>query len=85
MRDLKALIDAGVKAQLEKLEQNGHKESFDNLDACESYYLMMKETKELQAEIYKTTTDYKATRREFADIANFCHMGILACDKEINK
>lgn len=85
MRDVDALLNAGIKAQLEKLDENGHKKGFDNLDTFESYYLLVAEVKELRVEIYMSKTDYQATRKEFADIANFAHMGILACDKEINK
>ena len=85
MRDIDALFKAGNQAQREKLEENGHKNDFDDLDTFESYYLMMKETKELQLEIYRREIDYKAIRHEAADIANFAHMIIMAADKVITR
>ena len=96
MRDYKALLNAGNKAQLEKLEQPGHKEGFENIDIKYAYKRIRQETKELWKEIYlkpfvmmigfilpKHYINYRSTRHEAADIANFAHMIILACDKEI--
>ena len=97
IRDYKALLAAGNKAQMEKLEQNGHKEGFDDLEIKYVYKRLKQEMKELWKEIYSKPfllmlsfifprhyTNYRATKYEFADIANFAHMGIMACDKEIN-
>ena len=96
MRDYKALLEAGNRAQREKLEENGHKTGFDNLELKYIYKRLKQEMRELWKEIYwkpfikmiscmllKHYIDYRSTRFEFGDIANFAHMGILVCDKEI--
>lgn len=91
-RDYKALLEAGNKAQMEKLEQNGHKEGFDDSDIFQLESDMVNEVSELEDEIYDEFTcietdllDYAKIRHEAADIANFAHMIILACDKELSK
>lgn len=92
MRDYTALLEAGNKAQLEKLEENGHKEGFDDIDISLCEERLKDEVKELDKEIwdeyyeeYFENMDYKKIRHEAADIANFAHMIILACDKELEK
>ena len=82
-RDYKALLHAGNKAQLEKLEQNGHKEGFDSLPLGDLAVLLMGETKELMGAIW--SEGLESVRHEAADVANFAHMIILACDKELSK
>ena len=96
MRNYTALLKAGNAAQLEKLEQNGHKEGFDTIGIIKAFDRLQDEVRELDEELYNTltqegcvikfikgTSDVKKARLEFADIANFAHMGILACDKII--
>ncbi len=98
MRDYTALLEAGNKAQLEKLRKNGHKKSFDMMDIMELFELLDIERLELDQEIYRMSTyngnivkcfraniDLTKIRHEAADIANFAHMIILACDKELSK
>ncbi len=98
MRDIDALLETGVKAQREKLEQNAHKEGLNNIDLKYAYKRIKQETRELWKEIYwkpflimlsglfvRNYIDYRSTRLEFADIANFAHMGISTCDKELKK
>ena len=95
-KDYDELINAGVKAQLERLEQNEHKEGFDNIELKYAYKRIKQETRELWKELYfkpfllmisaifpRCYTDYRSVRGEFADIANFAHMGIYKCDEEI--
>ena len=83
-RDVLSLLEAGNKAQLEKLKENDHKKGFDSLDLPYIFKRITDEKNELCNELVNEPIDYKATRKEFADIANFCHMGILECDKHIN-
>ena len=91
-RDYDALFKAGNKAQREKLEQNGHKEGFEDIILEYTYRRIVQEVIELEKAIYQPDKvvcygeyDLKNVRHEAADIANFAHMIILACDKEINK
>ena len=98
MRDYKELLEAGNKAQLEKLVQNEHKEGFDDIELKYAYKRIRQETKELWKELYlkpfllmisaifpRCYTDYRSVRGEFADIGNFAHMGIYKCDEEIGE
>ena len=82
-RDYKALLDAGNKAQLEKLEQNGHKKGFDNLKLPYAFKRLVMEIDELTKEYCNVVLDFQAIRHEAADVANFAHMIILATDKEL--
>jgi hypothetical protein len=84
-RDYNALLSAGNIAQIEKLKENDHKESFDNIPLWEAYYLLRDEIEELDFEIDNKNKDYSKIRHEAADVANFAHMIILKCDREINK
>ena len=96
MRDYKKLTDAGVAAQLEKLKQNGHKCDFSDRSIEYLTNRIDEEYQELSEEVWTIThdeqclnywhkekKDYKKIRKEAADIANFAHMIILACDKQI--
>ncbi len=98
MRDYTALLEAGNKAQLEKLKKNGFKKGFDTIGITKAFTRLQDEVRELDEELYNTmnqegciikflkcTSDVKKVRHEAADIANFSHMIILACDKEIEK
>ena len=82
MRDYKKLLESGNKAQLEKLLLYKEKGEFPT-DLYLLILLLKAEYGELLVELY--LKDYKAIRKEFADIANYAHMGILACDKELEK
>ena len=91
-RDIDALLKSGNKAQREKLEENGHKDDFNNTDIFHEFKRLEDEAEELYVEMFNIDTgealpvvDYKKVRREFADVANRAHLGILACDKEIKK
>lgn len=85
MRDVLSLLEAGNKAQLEKLKENEHKTGFDDLEIDYVYKRIKEEVKELMFELTENSINYVATRKELADIANFCHMGILTCDKLIKE
>lgn len=98
MRDYTALLEAGNKAQLEKLEQNGHKKGFQDVSISGAFDRLRDESYELEDELFNTMDvkgcsmkfwkqkiNIKAVRHEAADIANFAHMIILACDKELEK
>ena len=89
-RDISALLKAGNQAQQEKLEENGHKNDFPDTDIFHEFSRLEDEAEELYCEMFNIDTaeklpiiDYKKVRREFADIANRAHLGILACDKEL--
>ena len=89
-RDYKKLFKAGKKAQLEKLLMNEHKDGFECIDIEYASDRIEEEWNELSAEVMLIDTwedepDYKKIRHEAADIANFAHMIILACDKELSK
>ena len=90
-RNYKELLKAGNKAQLEKLQQNGHKKGFDDIDIDYAYIRLEVEMDELLKELllFPSSKDrkkvYEKIRHEAADIANYAHMIILKCDKEIAK
>ncbi len=93
-RDYKELLKAGNKAQLEKLLENEHKNGFNSIHPDYATRRIKVELDELEEvmiainicerhdvptnSIIELVKDY---RSEFGDIANFAHMGILACDK----
>ena len=85
MRNYDKLLAAGNAAQLEKLKRDSHKPPFETMDVEEAFGLMRQETHEVFTELYSSREiDYTALRSEFADVANFAHIGILACDREMN-
>lgn len=85
-RDYKALLEAGNKAQLEKLNlsKNEDKEGFEDLPVGMLTNRINDELEELYDEM-PLPRNYVKIRHEAADIANFAHMIILACDKELLK
>jgi len=83
-RDIDALFKAGNQAQREKLEKNGHKKGFDDIDIWKAFCRLRGEVEELDAEL-SANWDCNYIRHEAADIANFAHMIILVCDKELSK
>ncbi len=90
MRNYKELLKAGNAAQLEKLKENKHKDGFDNIDIYYAYKRLIEEKIELGDELYqplgrKDFLDYQKIKNEAADVANFAHMIILKCKKELSK
>ena len=85
MRDILSLLDAGNKAQLEKLKENEHKKGFDDCNLEYVDFRLSEEIDEYKDEMCKKNKDYSAIIKELADIANFCHMGILTCDSIIKE
>ncbi len=83
MRDLEALLKAGNAAQMEKLQENTYKRGSDDINTFYALRRLSEEVKELEDEFWLKEKDYKKIRREAADVANFAHMLIVACDKEI--
>lgn len=86
MRDYYKLFLAGQIAQLEKLTKNEHKRGFDEVTVQYAFARLAGEMSELTEEItqlFLYNGDYSAIRAEAADVANFAHMLILACDKEM--
>lgn len=86
-RNIDALLAAGNLAQREKLQQNGHKEGFSTFKSHDInflYHRLVSETVELKNEVDVLKYDYNKIRNEAADVANFAHMIILACDKELS-
>jgi hypothetical protein len=84
-RNINNLLHAGNSAQIEKLNENEHKDGFDKLPLYLCLDGMLEEKDEVCEEYNKKVIDHKALRREFADVANYAHMGIMACDREIEK
>lgn len=87
MRDYDSLIDAGNKAQIEKLEENSHKKGFENINLSYAFHRLQEEMDELSNEIYDNLESggrIEEIRREAADIANFAHMIIYKCDQELS-
>ncbi len=76
MRAYDELLEAGNRAQLEKLHENSHKRGFDSIDLAYALSRIQEEVAELCA----ADTDQEL-RREAADIANFAHMIIYAIDR----
>lgn len=89
MRDYDELLKAGNAAQLEKLKENEHKSGFNDINIDYAFKRLTEEVEELRKELFDKTGNgtYHIfnTRSEAADIANFAHMIILACDKENDK
>jgi uncharacterized protein YjaG (DUF416 family) len=84
MRDYKALLEAGNRAQLEKLKENEHKDGFNQIDLEYAVSRIREETEELEVELIFRDND-KNIRREAADIANFAHMIIFGCDRKLKE
>jgi hypothetical protein len=83
-RNYDELISAGNKAQLEKLKIHKDKPgNFEDIDLKWANKRIGDELWELSNEVHAEKTDYCKIRHEAADIANFAHMIILRCDKEI--
>jgi hypothetical protein len=78
VRDIEDLLYYGMKAQRKKLEQNNHKRSFDDVTA--EYCI-----KRIHEELVELEEAHTAEeqRSEAADIANFCHMLIMHCNKKL--
>ena len=79
-RDYKKLLKAGNAAQIEKLKENEHKEGFDSIDKSKLFKMLYQEVGELHQAMRKPD-NYKEVRREAADVANYAHIIILACDR----
>lgn len=90
-RNYAKLLEHGNKAQLEKLKKNDHKSDFLEIELTHLFTMLFQEYCELEEEFinrnmeeWRENIDYNKIRHEAADIANFAHMIILKCDKEIN-
>ena len=86
-RDYSELFTGQLQAQKEKLDENSHKRDFTDLPFSYAWTRIQEEFKELQQECEAIKVDFSYTkiRREAADLANFCGMLILACDKEMEE
>ncbi len=80
-RNYKELLEAGNRAQLEKLYENKHKDGWDDISVGYAISRLKEELRELALAYHTEST--KHVRREAADIANFAYMIILKCDKYI--
>lgn len=91
MRDHSKLLTSGISAQLEKLDENKHKEDYSGMSVVEAFRLKMEEVEELRAEIFdnlgfvRENPDYAKIRREAADNANYDHIIILECDRKLKE
>jgi len=86
------LIEAGNKAQIEKMEENSRKDEFqdrwDNFPIDISIYHMKRNMKKLiEIEFDMKENDakmwYEILRMKAANIANYADMIILKCDEMI--
>ena len=96
-RNYDELFIRGISAQREKLEENEHKGGFTDIDINLAFKNMTKERDELSFAItilnvaldvpgyINVHNGYKDVRQEAANVANFAHMIILQCDKELEK
>lgn len=77
------LIMGTVEAMKEKLIENNWKKPITDLTLPQALLRMKEELVELAEELNKADTDYKAIRRELADVVNFAGAAIIHCDREI--
>lgn len=91
-RNYKELFQAGNKAQLEQMEKHEYKRGWKNFLLHSSFQGIRKSAIHIESALYKSfthqeiiiePTDLKMIRKKAANIANFAHMIILKCDKEI--
>jgi NTP pyrophosphatase (non-canonical NTP hydrolase) len=76
VRDYQQLIYEGNREQLRKLYANKNKKGWDS---CTVDYCLTRIVEEVEELLHsENTTDMKS---EAADIANFCHMLIYACNR----
>ena len=88
MRNNAELFIHGNVAQLEKLKENEHKRSFEEFTVADLRYIIKRigdELTEASTEVYEKKVNIQEARKEFADIANFAHIGIYICDKKLGK
>jgi hypothetical protein len=85
------LIKGGADAQLEKLQENDHKEDYSGMSIVEAFRLKEQEVEELRNEIFDgngfviENPDYRKIRHEAADNANYDHIIIMECDRKIKE
>lgn len=82
IRDYDGLLKSGNRAQMEKLQQNGHKRGFDDIDIPYAKERILEEWSEL-AKAINEGQPLEEVRSEAADVANFAHMIIYVCDRKI--
>jgi hypothetical protein len=87
MRDPVSLLFAGNKAQMEKLmdKKNIAKGGWGEMTIWELFCRLKDELEELEVELVQLNPnfEYQRIRLEAADMANFAHMIIQRCDREI--
>lgn len=90
-RNYRKLLKSGNKAQLEKLKKYKHKSGFDAVSVDAAFNGIVEEFEELSIEVrHRDRSGFKSRsmdkiREEAADVANYAHMIILACDRKISK
>ena len=89
-RDYDELFIRGTNAQREELEEKERKNGFDNIGIPYALRTIEEKIDELRgairlAAVFDQEIDYTTVRHTAADIANFAHMIILKCDKELEK
>jgi len=88
MRDTQALLDAGNRAQLERLnDPKNHKKGDFETRIGFLFNLLYGEMVELRTEVVDNclTETTSRIREEAADVANYAHMIIASCDKKMGK
>ena len=89
------LFEHGNKAQLEQMVKNEHyKSGWDDFGLGAGFKGIRKNAIKIEDQLYtlftrqgrkKDSIDFESVRKRAANIANFAHMMILDCDKELSK
>lgn len=88
------MFEAGNKAQLEQMIKHKHYTGWDNFGIGAGFEGIRKNAIKIESQLYtlftrqgkkKVSVDYESVRKRAANIANFAHMMILDCDKELVK
>ena len=91
------LLKIGNKEQLKQMVKYNHKTGYENIDIKFAYKMIKKNMRALWKEIYlkpflfmisgmlvRNYTWHREIIKKAADIANYSHMLICKCNKELN-
>jgi|GEM_PF-3188923 len=90
--DYTGLLVAGEKAMREKLYADAHGRGYEDVPLYYAFHSMLEEVDKVKAEFRKrgqidspVRSNFTEMRKEFADTCIFAFMGILECDRQIEK